>query len=100
MMRHAFGTNANLAELFMALAFGYIVCYLAHREEKLLKRLGYIIGIVIIIGTALVILDKALLRVQRYQACKECMHRHGKMSIPFKPGGPQEKELPPAAPQP
>lgn len=41
-------TGIKTAILLIALAFGYIVCYLANREEKDLKILGNVIGIFII----------------------------------------------------
>lgn len=43
------------ALLLMALGLGYIVCYLAQREEKALRTVGYFIGTFIIVLSALLI---------------------------------------------
>lgn len=47
--------GASKALLLIAMGIGYIVLYLAKREEKGLQFLGYIIGIVIVILGALFI---------------------------------------------
>lgn len=44
------------ALMLVALAMGYVVLYLAKREDKALRTIGYIIGIFIIALSALLIL--------------------------------------------
>jgi hypothetical protein len=54
-------TGLSTAMILVALAMGYIVCYLANREEKGLRRLGYTVGIVIIVFSGLLLLNKLVL---------------------------------------
>jgi len=42
------GLGIKVALMLIALGFGYIVCYLANREEKDLRRIGQVIGVIII----------------------------------------------------
>jgi len=49
--------------LLIALGFGYIVLYLAKREEKKLQFLGYIIGVTIITLSLIYLVGYILLRV-------------------------------------
>ncbi len=46
--------------LMIALASGYVVCYLAKREEKRLKTLGYLVGLFIIAFTASIVITNVL----------------------------------------
>ena len=62
-------------ELLIALALGYIVCYLANREEKALKNIGLAIGIFIIAASVLLVAAKFAWKMQ---ACK------GGMGMPHK----------------
>jgi len=83
--------------LLIALALGYIVCYLANREEKKLRFLGYLVGVFIIIFCAVTIISNAFFSARMYGAmCK--MRKMGCMS---KMGMMQHKMMPPppAAPQ-
>ena len=50
--------SINTALLLLALALGYIVCYLAQKGSKSLKITGYIIGTFIITVSAVLILNK------------------------------------------
>lgn len=43
------------AVLLVALGLGYIVCYLANREEKTLRTVGYCIGTFMMVLSALLI---------------------------------------------
>jgi len=49
------------AILLVALALGYIVCYLASREEKTLRLAGYFIGVFIILLSAMLIVNNVVL---------------------------------------
>jgi len=53
----------GLAEgvLLIALGLGYIVCYLARREEKNMQITGYLIGAFIIVLSIIFILNSLLL---------------------------------------
>ncbi|MCX5701493.1 MAG: hypothetical protein NTW64_00725 [Candidatus Omnitrophica bacterium] len=46
--------------LLIALAMGYIVCYLANKEQKLLRSLGNLIGLFIIVISSLLLMAKYL----------------------------------------
>jgi uncharacterized MAPEG superfamily protein len=46
--------------LLIALAMGYIVCYLANKEQKLLRSMGNLIGLFIIIISTLFLIAKYL----------------------------------------
>lgn len=46
--------------LLIALALGYIVCYLANKEHKALKTAGYTIGTFIIVLSSILILAKII----------------------------------------
>jgi len=54
-------SDLHHAVVLIALALGYIVCYLAKREDKTLRILGYLIGTFIITISAVIILVNALL---------------------------------------
>lgn len=49
--------------LLIALGFGYIVLYLAKREEKRMQFLGYIIGVTIITLSLIYLVGYILMRV-------------------------------------
>ena len=63
---------ANIALFMMALALGYLVLYFANREEKDLRTLGYVIGIVIIIISSVAIIGKIVTRAKFCQMMKRC----------------------------
>jgi len=52
------------AILLVAMALGYIVCYLANREEKTLRLAGYLIGIFIILLSAMLIVNNLVLNLR------------------------------------
>lgn len=54
-------TGVTRAFLLIALALGYIVCSLANKEEKALRKAGYVIGISIIVLSSLLILGNLFL---------------------------------------
>jgi hypothetical protein len=65
----------------MTLAVGYIVCYLANKEKKALRSVGFAIGILIIIASSLLMLERITWRV------KSC----GRISHEMMPMPPQKK---------
>lgn len=71
----------NGTAALMALGLGYIVCYLANREEKNLRKVGYVIGIFMIITSCLLILAKAAWMVKGCSkmgpACSMMMREQG-----------------------
>ncbi len=54
-------SDIHKAVLLIALGLGYIVCYLAKREDKFLKTLGYLIGTFVMVLSALAILANIVL---------------------------------------
>ncbi len=48
------------AILLAALGLGYIVCYLAKREDKGMQAIGYLIGTFIIVLSAILIINNLL----------------------------------------
>lgn len=58
------GGGLTYGILLLALGVGYIVCYLANREDKRLRSLGLIIGAVIIAVSTLMLLNNLLLSAQ------------------------------------
>jgi hypothetical protein len=52
------------AILLVALGLGYIVCYLANREEKTLRSAGYLIGVFIIFVSAMFIINNIIFSVR------------------------------------
>lgn len=60
-------SDIHKAVLLIALALGYIVCYLAKREDKLLKTLGYLIGTFVMALSALIILVNIVLDARFYR---------------------------------
>jgi len=63
--------NLTDAVLLVALGLGYIVCYLANREEKSLKSFGLAVGAFIITLSAIIIISNVLLtmRVASIMGC-------------------------------
>lgn len=61
------------ALLLLALGLGYIVCYLANREEKVLRTIGYFIG------TFIIVLSGLLIIVNVFFAAKFCRRTMGMM---------------------
>ena len=56
------GQTSPAAILSVALGIGYLVLCFARKEEKLLKKLGYAIGVLIIAISGLMILGKAIVK--------------------------------------
>jgi ABC-type uncharacterized transport system permease subunit len=52
--------------LLVALGLGYIVCYLANKETKFLRKLGFAIGAFIIVASSVLILAKAFWTLSIY----------------------------------
>lgn len=67
----------------IALGIGFIVYYLAKREEKALKAIGYIIGITIIIIAGILVLDRLLMHYNRN--LRRCALRQGGIMMPIQP---------------
>ncbi|MCM8781560.1 MAG: hypothetical protein NC828_00665 [Candidatus Omnitrophica bacterium] len=61
------------AVLLLALGLGYIVYYLAHREERGLKIVGYIIGVSIITLSSILIL-MSLISTASFRGYPQRMH--------------------------
>jgi len=60
----------------IALALGYIVAILAHKEKGKLQPLGYLIGAAIILASTLLILAKlAFITTNFSSRCNVSMHR-------------------------
>ncbi len=55
------GAALKAGILLIALGVGYVVCYLAEREEKDLKKIGFAIGLFIIAASAFFIIKGILL---------------------------------------
>lgn len=49
--------------LLIALALGYVVCYFANREERTLRRVGFIVGVFVIALSLLLMLANLTLGV-------------------------------------
>lgn len=77
MFVHSSGTNR--AFLLIALALGYIVCYLANREEKALRTVGYTIGISIIALSSLLILGNLFLEAKFWTKDARYISQHRMM---------------------
>lgn len=54
------------ALLLIALGFGYIVLYLAKREEKRLRFVGYLLGITIIVFAVIYMIGNTLIQTICY----------------------------------
>ena len=86
------------AILLVALGVGYMVCYLAKREEKTFKALGYLIGTFIIVLSALLILSSLLLaarfcnRMGKGMMMPHKMMMKGQMPMPAIPAQPETKK--------
>lgn len=59
MMNMGMCLKMNGVGLLATLGLGYIVCYLANREEKFLRTLGYSIGTFMIVISCILLLAKA-----------------------------------------
>jgi len=55
------GAGVKIAVSLIALGIGYVVCYLAEREEKDLKTIGYAIGLFIIATSAFLIVKSMII---------------------------------------
>jgi uncharacterized membrane protein affecting hemolysin expression len=60
-------SDIHKAVLLIVLGLGYIVCYLAKKEDKFLKTLGYLIGTFLMALSALVILASMVLDARFYR---------------------------------
>lgn len=58
------GGGLTYGILLLALGVGYVVCYLAEREEKALRSLGLVIGSTIIVISALMLLNNLIFSAQ------------------------------------
>ncbi len=67
------GVGLKAAILLIALGIGYIVCYLAEREEKDLKTIGYAIGLFIIASSAFMIVKSMLFAGKMMAMGGHCM---------------------------
>lgn len=82
------------ALLLIALGMGYLVLYLAKREDKGLQFLGYIVGVIIITLSLIYLVGNTLIqtvyypRVQHYY--KGMMKQH-MMPRPMMPQAPAQK---------
>lgn len=57
MLKHSlYNSNGTIA--LVALTLGYIVCSLAKKETGLLKKIGYIIGVAVIIISSVIVIVK------------------------------------------
>ena len=66
----------------IALGIGFIVCYLAKREEKALKAIGYVIGISIIALAGILVLDRLLMHYSR--GFRRCPLKAGGTMMPMR----------------
>jgi len=64
MISGLFFSKSDAATLLIALASGYIVCYLAKREEGYLRKLGFALGVFIIVATIVLLLGKLSMRIR------------------------------------
>lgn len=78
------------AVLLLALGLGYIVCYLANREERGLRAIGYLIGVFMIILSALLILNNLLLSARLCRKMGGMILPHKMMMSPAMPSTPQK----------
>lgn len=67
-----FFTKTEVGVLLIALGLGYVVCFLANREEKLLRLTGFSIGALIIGMSCLLILAKVALRIKTCKDFSSC----------------------------
>lgn len=72
-----------IAIQLIALGIGFIVYYLAKREEKALKAIGYIIGISIIVLAGILVLDRLLMHYNR--DFRRCALRQRGIMMPMRP---------------
>ncbi len=83
------------AALMFALGFGYIICYLAKKEDKGLRGLGHMIGMAIIVLSSLLILINIYTRL----ITRVCSSMAGSVAMPspgFKSGMMHQPMMPPA----
>ncbi len=84
------GGSLTYGILLLALGAGYIVCYLANREEKTLRSLGMVIGGLIIAVSASMLFNNLLLTARMCGSGRggmgmmpmHQMMKAGKMSYP------------------
>jgi len=77
-------TEINTTILLVVLGLGYIVCYLAEREEKTLRILGFGIGAFMIGFSLMIILSNAVMMhrsCRRMKAISHEMMMHKKMMM-------------------
>lgn len=63
MLRTLVFTKSDYATLLIALALGYIVLYLAKREEGVLKTTGRIIATIVIVISLFLLVTKLITRI-------------------------------------
>jgi len=56
------GQHSTAATLLITLGVGYFVLCFARKEEKLLKKIGYIIGVTIVSISCLMMLGKSVFK--------------------------------------
>jgi len=73
------------ALLLIALASGYVVLYLANREEKAMHNIGFFIGVFVMAFSAVIILGNVVGGSRCAKMCggKGMMMKHGQMMPPI-----------------
>jgi len=66
-------TSSTEGILLMALALGYIVCYLANREEGNFRSAGFIIGVFIIFLSIILIFNNLISGIRFYRNMEKVM---------------------------
>jgi hypothetical protein len=83
------GSNGMLALLDLAL--GYIVCYLASQlKAGLLKKVGYLIGVAIIVISGLMVAGKVMFMAKH--CCAKTCPMMSSMNMPSAPDMPMPKK--------
>jgi len=74
------GSGLIGAVLLISLALGYVVLYLAKRQDNPFKTLGYVIGIAIICISSVLLIEKGALYAMRLKrmCCLTHQSCHGK----------------------
>lgn len=80
----------NEGALLIALGLGYIVCYLANREEKALRQVGFLIGTFIIALSVIMIVNQLLLSARMCNMAAKGFMPH-KMMMKGQPQPPIQK---------
>lgn len=86
------------AVLLVALGLGYVVCYLAKREDKGMQVIGYLIGVFIIVLSAILIINSLVLATRFCSRggvgmmAPHKMMMKGQMPMPAMPAQPETKK--------